>query len=646
MGTSNPHRAILRFGAFEVDSRTGELRKNGMRIRCQEQPLQVLMALLERPGELLTREELRQRVWPQDTFVDFDHALNTAVKKIRAALNDEADSPRYLETVPRRGYRFIAPVQTEVTPARIPEELPAGKLEVLCTASENPFYYRPETHRPLFNRRVVLLAAALIGVIGGGYYWSNHHARASSNGMPSRTMVAVLPFENLTNDPAQEYFSDGMTEETISQLGRLNSPTLGVIARTSAMKYKHSGKGAREIGRELNSDYLLEGSIRREGSRVRVVAQLIRVADQSPRWSHQFDYEFGEPLYIETDAATEIANMVHAALDPATRKHVKKADSTDFYLRGLAESNVHTQEGLDHIFHAFEEGMKKDPNCAPPYAALARIYERGANLGLLKPTDAYAKARAAAEKAIEIDPSNPEAHIYLADALLTVNYDWARAQAEIQKALTLNVNDPSAHEWNGIFLSFQSRRDQSIEELRTAVELDPLNAEYLVTLGSILMGAGRPVEAETQLKAAIGLDPASDSAHFLLAEIYGDDKQYAEAINEGTTALFLRGQREAALKVKATFEKSGYAAAKEMALREQLTFLLAEREKRFVSAFEIAVLYSMLGEKKQSLGWLQTAYQERDVALLCLKQSQNRKFAAVKDTPEFQGILQKLHYPQ
>jgi TolB-like protein/DNA-binding winged helix-turn-helix (wHTH) protein len=633
MSTSNPLRAIFRFGTFEIDSRTGELRKNGMRIRCQEQPIQVLVALLERPGELLTREELRERVWPEDTFVDFDHALNTAVKKIRAALNDEADSPRYLETVPRRGYRFIAPVQTEMAPGRAMEEPPRELADV------------PQTGRPLINRRVVLLAAAMIGIVGGGYYWSNRHARASSNSLPSRTMVAVLPFENLTNDPAQEYFSDGMTEETISQLGRLNSQNLGVIARTSAMKYKHSGKGAREIGRELNSDYLLEGSIRREGSRVRVVAQLIRVADQLPRWSHQFDYEFGEPLYIETDAATEIANMVHTALEPATRKRVQKADAMDFYLRGLAESNVHTADGLDRIFQAFEEGMKKDPNCAPPYAALARIYERGANLGLLKPTDAYAKARMAAEKAIEIDPSNPEAHIYLADALLTVNYDWAGAQVEIQKALTLNVNDPSAHEWNGIFLSLQSRREQAIQELRTAVELDPLNAEYLVTLGSILMGA-RPVEAEAQLKAAIGLDPASDNAHFLLAEIYESDKRYAEAINEATTALFLRGQREAALKIKATYEKSGYEAAKEMAVREQLSFLLAQREKRFVSAFEIAVLYSMLGEKRQSLAWLQTAYQQRDVALLCLKQSQNKKFASVKDTPEFQTLLGELHYPQ
>jgi len=634
MSTPNPSRAIFRFGAFELDSRTGELRKNGMRLRCQEQPMHVLVALLERPGELLTREELRCRVWPEHTFVDFDHALNTAVKKIRAALNDEADSPRYLETVPRRGYRFIAPVQTELTPGRAAEEHRAELAE------------DPEIRRPLINRRVVALAAGLIVVVCGGYYWNSHRARASGNNRPSRTMLAVLPFENLTNDPSQEFFSDGMTEETIAQLGRLNSQNIGVIARTSAMKYKHSGKGAQEIGRELNSDYLLEGSVRREGSRVRVVAQLIRVADQSPRWSHQFEYEFGEPLYIETDAATEIANMVHTELEPAARSRVQKADSTDFYLRGLAESNVHTVEGLDRIFEAFEQGMKKDPDCAPPYAALARIYERGANLGLLKPTEAYAKARVAAEKAIEIDPSNPEAHIYLADAFLTVDYDWPQAQVEIQKALTLNVNDPSAHEWNGIFLSLQGRSDQSIRELRTAAELDPLNAEYLTTLGEILMAAERPVEAEAQLKAAIGLDPASDKAHAWLAEVYASNKHNAEAINETTTAFFLRGQREQALKIKASYEKSGYETASQLAVRERLTYLLAQREKHFVSAFEIATLYARLGDKQQSLAWLRTAYQQRDVALLCVRESQNNLFASLKDMPEFQALLQDLHYPQ
>ena len=633
MSTAHPRKAIHRFGAYELDTRTLELRKNGMRIRCQEQPLQVLVVLLERPGELLTREELRQRVWPGDTFVDFDHALNTAAKKIRLALNDEADSPRYLETVPRRGYRFIAPVQTELLSDRLPGEVPAADLDV------------PDIYRPLINRRVVLMAASLIAIVGGVYYWTNHHARANGVSASNRTMLAVLPFENLTNDPSQEFFSDGMTEETIAQLGRLNSPHLGVIARTSAMKYKHSGKSVREIGRELGSDYLLEGSIRREGSRVRVVAQLIRVTDQSPRWSHQFEYEFGEPLYIETDAATDIANLVHTALVPAVPARVQKADSTDVQLRNLAESNIHTAEGLHRVLEAFEEGMKKDPNCAAPYAALARVYERGANLGLLEPTAAYAKATAAANKAIELDPANPEAHIYLADAMLSVNYDWAGAQGEIQKALALNTNDPSAHEWNGIFLLVQGRFEQAVEELRTAAELDPLNAEYLMKLGSALMEAGRSVEAENQLKAAIALDPSSDLAHIALAKVYGANKRYAEAIDEATSAFFLRGQRDQALKIKSVYEQSGFEAAKQTALREHLNYMLALRKERYVSPYEIAAIYANLGEKQQSLTWLETAYQQRDAQLPCLKQAENDAFAPLREEPRFQAILKNIHFP-
>jgi TolB-like protein/DNA-binding winged helix-turn-helix (wHTH) protein/Tfp pilus assembly protein PilF len=604
-----------------------------MRIRCQDQPLQVLAALLERPGELLTREELRQRVWPEDTFVDFDHALTTAVKKIRLALNDDADAPRYLETVPRRGYRFIAPVQAEVMDMRKPlnqasDESPVG-----------------EPHRPLINRRVMAMAAAMVAVVGGIFYWSNHRARASAMAPGTRTMIAVLPFENLTNDPLQEYFSDGMTEETIAQLGRLNSQRFGVIARTSAMKYKHSGKTAQEIGKELNSDYLLEGSIRREGSRVRVVAQLIRVADQAPRWSHQFDYEFGEPLYIETDAATDIANMVRAAVDPSATTRVLRNDAVDLYLRELAESSIHSEEALQRVLHAFDDGMKRDPNCAPPYAALARVYERGANLGLLEPTEAYTKALTAADKAIQLDPQNAEAHIYRADALLTMDYDWAGAQAEVQKALALNSSDPNAHEWNGIFLATQSKFDQALAELHTAVGLDPLNAEYLVTLGNALQDAGRPVEAEKQLKAAIGLDPASDEAHSSLGELYEWSKRYDEAINEITTAFFLTGQRDQALNIKATYKKSGFAAAKQEALRDRLAFLQAQSKRRFVSPFEIAVLYAKLGDKQQSLQWLQTAYKQRDVALPGLRETQKNVFASVKNEPEFQQVLMALHYP-
>jgi len=633
MRTPSLRKAIHRFGSYELDTRTQELRKNGMRIRCQEQPLQVLVALLERPGELLTREELRQRVWLEDTFVDFDHALNTAAKKIRHALNDEADSPRYLETVPRRGYRFIAPVPTEWFPDRATGE------------AREPDKRFPESRGPLINTRDLLMAASLIAMVGGFYYWTSRHAHANMMSSSSRTMLAVLPFENLTNDPSQEFFSDGMTEETIAQLGRLNSPRLGIIARTSAMKYKHSGKSVREIGHELGSDYVLEGSIRREGSRVRVVAQLVRVADEAPRWSHQFEYEFGEPLYIETDAATDIANLVYTALVPALPARVQKSDSTDIQLRNLAESNIRTVEGLNRVLELFDEGMKKDANCAPPYAALARVYERGANLGLLEPTEAYAKATAAAHKAIELDPSNPEAHIYLADSLLTVNYDWAGAQAEIQKALTLNVNDPAAHKWNGTFLEIQGRFDQAVNELRTAAELDPLNAEYLVALGNALVYAGRPVEAEAQLKAAIALDPAADSAHIALAKVYDTNKRYAEAIDEASSAFFLRGQRNQALKIKSVYEQSGYEAAKQTAFREHLNYMLALRKERYVSPYEIAAIYAHLGEKQQSLAWLETAYEQRDVQLPFLKQSQHDVFAPLRGEPRFQAILGNIHFP-
>jgi tetratricopeptide (TPR) repeat protein len=336
---------------------------------------------------------------------------------------------------------------------------------------------------------------------------------------------------------------------------------------------------------------------------------------------------------------------VHTALEPSAANRVLKGDAVDVYLHGLAESNIHTEEGLQRILQAFDEGMKKDPNCAPPFTALARVYERGANLGLLRPTEAYAKALAAANKAIQLDPLNAEAHIYRADALLTVDYDWSSAQTEIQKALALNTNDPNAHEWNGIFLSVQGKTDQSLNELRTAVDLDPLNAEFLVTLGHMLQEAGRPVEAGMQYQAAIGLDPASDAAHSSLAELDEWNKRYDEAINEMTTAFFLRGQRDQALRIKAVYQKSGYAAAKQEALREKLAFLLAENQRRFVSPLEIAMLYAKLGEKQQSLEWLQTAYKERDVALPCLREAQKSVFASIKNEREFLQILDALHYP-
>jgi len=634
MAKPNPYQTIVRFGVYELDLQAGGLRKNGMRIRCQEQPLQVLAALLERPGELVTREELRRRVWPEDTFVDFDHALNTAVKKIRASLNDDADFPRYIETVPRRGYRFIAPV-TEETSQAIEVPAPSPPMEEGNNLQEEPF-----------QLRWLVLSLAVAVMAGGFYYLTSHRTRVSAVAPPNHLILAVLPFQNMTSDVTQDSFSDGMTEETISQLGRVNSKRFGVIARTSAMKYKNAQKSVQEIGRELHADYILEGSIRKEGSRVRIATQLVRAEDQSPRWTKEFDYGSGEILSIESEVASEIAAQVESILGDSTApSHVAKMNSHDAYLRGLADSSIHTPEGLNRIIETFQDAAKDNPDSAESYAGLAHIYERGANLGFLQPKDAYAKARAAAQRAIQIDPSLPESHAYLADALLTIDYDWPGAQVEIEKALALNWNDPMAHEWNGTFLALQGKYTQGVNEMSRAVELDPVNADRMTFLAELLACAGKNADAEKQAKAAIQLDPASDMAHGVLLDVYEKEGREAEAINEWTTLFVLHGERETATKLRKIYEKSGYKAASKAALQEHLAHLRKAREKRYVSPYTFARIYAMLGDKEQTLTWLQEAYEQRDVYMPNLQLDQEMAFKFVKNEHRFQDILKKVRFP-
>jgi TolB-like protein/DNA-binding winged helix-turn-helix (wHTH) protein/Tfp pilus assembly protein PilF len=636
MATPNPYQTIVRFGVYELDLQAGVLRKNGMRIRCQEQPLQVLAALLERPGELITREELRKRVWPEDTFVDFDHALNTAVKKIRAALNDDADFPRYIETVPRRGYRFIAPVTEEAVQVfDAPATLAAAASQEGDNLQEEPF-----------QMRWLMVSLAIAAVASGFYYMNAHRTRASVVAAPEHVILAVLPFQNMTSDATQESFSDGMTEETISQLGRVNSQRFAVIARTSAMKYKNAQKSVQEIGRELHADYILEGSIRRDGARVRVTTQLVRAEDQSPRWSKEFDYGSGEALNIESEVASEITAQVESILgDPTAPSHLARMNSHDAYLRGLADSSIHTPEGLNRIIETFQDAAKDNPDSAESYAGLAHIYERGANLGFLAPKDAYAKAREAAQHAIQIDPSLPESHAYLADALLTIDYDWKGAQAEIEKALALNWNDPMAHEWNGTFLSIQGKFPQGINEMSRAVELDPVNADRITFLAELYECAGKHEEAEKKAKSAIQLDPASDMAHGILLDVYEHQGHEDQAMNEWTTLFELHGERETAAKLRKIYQKSGYKAASKAALREHLAHLVKAREKRYVSPYTFARIYATLGDKEQTLTWLQEAYEQRDVYMPNLPMDQNMSFKFVKNEQRFQDILKKVSNP-
>jgi TolB-like protein/DNA-binding winged helix-turn-helix (wHTH) protein/tetratricopeptide (TPR) repeat protein len=634
MNTPAGSLAQFRFGVYELDLHSRVLRKHGLRIRLQEQPLLVLAALLNCPGQLVTREDLRTRVWPRDTFVSFDHALNTAVKKIRAALSDDADAPRYVETVPRRGYRFIAPVEP-IAPVA------AAQAAANQTLPTTPFPWRRLLRLPV----LAPVLATLLAIFGLLYF----RGSATLAGLlpARRPMVAILPFQDLTGDPAPNSFADGLTEEAILQLGSRNPEKIGVIARTSAMKFRNAGKSIAEIARELKTDYVIEGTVRRDANRVRVSARLIATCDQSTRWSRDFSLAADDALTVQAEVANTIASEVQMALGHPEAAHagVSTPDAYDNYLRGLAGSGIHSEEGLHRLLTAFEKATKEDPNCSVPFSGLAFTYEQGANLGFLRPREAYAKAREAARRAIEINPRASDAHIYLADANLTVDFDWVGARAEIAKALALNANDPYAHNWNSVFLAAQGKAEEAVVEARRAVELDPLVPEYLSHYGRRLVMAGRPDEAEKQFKAALQLDPAFVHAHQALGGVYESTGQFKASINEWNTTLSMLGEYDATAKVRDAWARAGFDAAKKAALHEYRAYLTKQSKLRYISPYWFASVDAQLGEREQALSWLEKAYDERDVCLFCLRGDANSVFAGLSQEPRYRAILKKVGFP-
>jgi len=689
MDTLIPTPVIFKFNSFELNIRAGELRKHGMRIRLQEQPFQVLAALLETPGDLVTREELRRKVWPEDTFVDFDHALNTAVKKIRAALSDDADAPRYVETVPRRGYRFIAPVTVASASS-------ASAGAARAESDDSAEHHRSLWLSEIFSARIgVVSLLAVVLILGAVLQWSSLHRRARAAAIafhatePDRVMVAVLPFQNLSGDTAQEYFSDGMTEETISQLGRLNPSQLGVIARTSAMKYKHANKSVDEIGKELHVDYLMEGSVWRDGQRVRIAARLIRVSDQSPRWAMNFDRNINDVISLQTEVATAIANDIkktlgnNAPLQTISYSPSVVPDAYDSYLRGMSETGFRSPQEFQRVVTTFGSAIKMDPTCALAWAGLASAYDQAGNGGLMAPREAFAKTKEAAAKAIELAPDEPDAHVYLADALLTVDFNWTEAEKEIRQALKLNPNNATARQWYGLFLLLRGDTNEGFVEMKRALTLDPLSTERMVFLGGsgllslllrgdtnegfvemkraltldplstermVFLGgsgllSGRYGDAVYYLKMAIGLDPDLAIAHLYLAYAYEAQGKKDLAVNEFAEAYRARGESEAQAALRQTYASAGFEAAKKAAVHQDIAFWKKAGKDAYVPAYIVARDYAELGEKEEAIAWLQRAYDARDVHLLCIRSEENLWFASVKNEPGFQAIVNRIGYP-
>ena len=565
--------SVVRFGAFEVDFQNGELRKSGIRLKLPGQPLQVLEVLLEQPGTVITRDELRRRLWPADTFVDFDNALNTAVNKLREALCDTAANPHFIETLPRRGYRFL------------------GHVHLPATAAQ-----RARRH--------------------------------------TKPMLAVLPFENLGGDPEQEYFADGLTEEMISQLGRRHSARLGVIARTSAMQYKGTHKSIHEIARELGVDFVLEGTVRRGGDRVRITGQLIRAADQVHLWAESYDRTLVDILDIQTEVANHIGRSLAMELLPGEPAAPLNTAAYEAYLKGRFHWNRRTEEGFKKAMACYQQSIELDPHYAQPYVGLTEIYGVLGLYGVLgwkrftPPSEIAGKAKAAAAKALEIDGSLPEAHTALAFARFVHDWDWRGAEQEFQLALKLNSNQAMTHCWYAFFLATVARFDEAIAEIKAALALDPLSLVANTHLGWILYLSRQYDEALEQLNSTLDMDPDFAMAHGYLGVLYFQKMRYREA------------QREFGKAFKSVGNPAVYAA-----LRECYTEARKGKPSHAVpgdllSPYLRAIVQLSVGRKEQAMDSLERAYEERSGWLINL--GVEPTLDGLRSDPRFGDLLRRL----
>jgi TolB-like protein/DNA-binding winged helix-turn-helix (wHTH) protein len=444
--TSTSAPLPLRFGVFELDPRAGELRKKGMKIRLHGQPVELLVLLLQHPGETVTREELQKKLWPSDTFVDFERGLNNAMNRLRAALDDDAETPRFVETLPRRGYRFIGSVNgLEQTPA----------------AEASP----PVTPGPMlrFSAFAALAAIAVAAVLVGFNVrgWRDRLFPRHTN--PPVQALAVLPLANLSGDPEQEYFADGMTEALITELGKVSKPS--VISRQSIMQYKGSKKPLQEIARELNVDAVLEGAVERSGDRVRVSVHLERVSPESQIWANEYSSNIGDVMGLEDDIARAISDEIQVRLTPderirfANRRPVKPEAHDDF-LRAEFLVEKRNERDLQAGITYFKKAIENDPAYARAYAGLAWALVNLAHLGTHRTKDILPQARAAADKALELDPSMDEAHVSRAMILL-LEWNWFEAEKEHRLALTLAPNSWEAHRSYAWYLLNLGRFDEA-----------------------------------------------------------------------------------------------------------------------------------------------------------------------------------------
>lgn len=625
MSTETESTGVLRFGVFELDTRTGELRKSGTLIKLQPQPLKVLALLASRQGELVTREEIQQQVWGGETFVDFEQGLNYCIRQIRDALGDDADSPRYVETLPRRGYRFLVPaarsgpMTAEDTP---PQEAAREKVRA--------------------GRWAAVIALGVVLVAAGFFVWkrvSSHPAAPAG-----KVMLAVLPFDNLSNDPEQEYFSDGLTDEAISQLGRLHPQGLSVIARTSAMQYKNTRKTTAEIGRELRVDYVLEGSVRRDGNRVRITVNLVQVSDETPVWTESYERDLRDILALQANVASAIAGAIRLNLTAKQQALLQspptvKPGAYEAYLKGVYFWGKRSDQGLRLAVDHYQQAIAEDPNYAPAHAGLAMAYASTTFWGIKPPAEIIGKIEQAATRAIELDETLPAAH-----AAMGLAYTWKRdslaAEREYQRSIELNPAYAFAHQMLADTLRAAGRTNEALAELERARESDPLSLIINNAIGWHLYLARRYNPAIAQFQKTLQLDANFALAHFDLGRAYEAKGMLGEALAEFQKAKDL--SEGSPFTLGGLGHCYGVAGQKDKA-REVLAELRSLARQRYVSPLDVAFVYIGLDEKVRAFEWLEKARVEQAPWLAYLRD--DPVYDPLRSDPRFQEIVGKTGLP-
>jgi len=631
------------FGAFELDLSTGELRSieapdPNNKVILREQVFQALRMLIEREGKIVTREEIKSRLWPNDTVVDFDQSINAAIKTLRRALGDSADDPRYIETLARRGYRLMLPIQylgsapeTALEKDRQQREQSAAEIrENTARVQENV----QRQMKPHWWKAAAALASAVI-LVGAGYV-SWRHFRSTS--LPQRVMLAVLPFENLTGDPNKEYLADGLTEETISQLGRLNPEQLGVIARTSVMGYKHKYERLDQIGRDLSVEYVLENSLRESGDHMRLTSQLIQVKDQTHLWSQDYDYPAKDILNVQDNVAKAVAREIRVRLTSQQQAEWASSrpvnpEAFDAYLQGYYFFQGNTDKDADMAAKYYERATQLDPSYALAWVGLSRARNWQANIGLIPAEEGHRLAREAVERALTLNPNLASAHAQMGRIELVV-FDWARADASFQRAIALEPENSENVALAASSAAMLGRFDEALELNRQAVDLDPLNADSWGSLAETEYFIGRLDEATADCKKALELKPDLWRGNFSLSRTYIVQGRTRDALPEialvphELVRLFLHAIAYHAL---------GREKEADAALRE----LIAKYSKR--GAYQVAQVYAFRNQSDEAFVWLDRAYVLRDGGLNETKVDPLLK--SLHADPRYAAFLKKLKLP-